>query len=102
MESKQIEGNKIYFKGANNKYYKLVKACQLYNNRTNVFIYFDCKAKECELKEVEQRRVPADDHSKKLKTVTFYDLIPTGRTKKYDYVLYSNQLIENWIVKDQE
>jgi hypothetical protein len=44
--------------------------------------------------------IPVSDYSKELKKVSFYDIIPTGRSKKVKYLIYQSQLIDNFIVKD--
>lgn len=96
----QIMNQSGFFKDfTKEKYYKIISACRIFNNHTEEYIYFDIKMKECEIKHVENRIVPVDSVSKELKTVSYYDLIPVGRTKKYVPAIHESRLQENWIMK---
>ena len=101
MEAKPIEGKKVYFYCFDKKkYYKMLEAITVTDNYGNK-MYFDVKAKECTLKHTEDRIVPFDDHSKILKTVSFYDLIPTGNKRKYKYSVHDTELMKHYIIKDK-
>ncbi len=99
MESKPIQGNKTYFYCCDKKkYFKIIEAVTL-KDRNNNNVYADCKVKECTVKFDKETKVPKDDHSKELKTIKFYDLIPTGRKIKYSTFVYGGELIDNFYYK---
>ena len=99
MEIKPIEGPKQYFK-RDGKYYKIVEALRLYDNKNDEYTYFYIKLQLCKLEHDKDMMIPVSDYLKELKKVSFYDLIPTGRSKKVKYLIYHSQLIDNFIVKD--
>jgi hypothetical protein len=101
MDPKPIIGDKVYFYCfEKKKYFKMIDAIIITDNNNNI-MFFEIKAKECILKHTEDRVVPKDDHSKELKTVSFFDLIPIGNKKKYKYSVHANELKDNYIIKDK-
>jgi hypothetical protein len=99
METKPMEGPKQFYE-YHGKYYKIISTRKVYSYICDESVYMFNTVKLCKLEHDKDMMIPVSDYSKELKKVSFYDLIPTGRSKTVKYLIYHSQLIDNFIVKD--
>ncbi len=99
MEIKPMEGPKQFYK-QNGKYYKIIRTRKVYGYLKGEYLYMFNSVKLCKLKHDKDMLIPVSDYTKELKKISFYDLIPTGRNKIVNHIMYESELIDNFIVKD--
>lgn len=94
-----MEGPKQFYE-QDGKYYKIIKTrkSSRFLNEGNIYMFNTVKL--CKLEHDKDMLIPVSDFTKELKKVSFYDLVPIGKNKKVSHILFDEELIDNFIVKD--
>ena len=99
MEFKPVDDERYYYCRYYKKYYQIIEATYL-----TPFLIVDIKAKECELKYIRTEIVPRDPkNSKEFFEEDTYEMIPTGRKKKFIYEsLRLYELQDRFVYKERK